>query len=212
MARILILFAHPTLEKSRIHRRLIGELATLPGVTLNDLYEEYPTFDVDIRREQELLLAHDLIIFQHPLFWYSTPALLKQWQDLVLEHGWAYGSTGDALHGKYLMNVITAGGRAEAYRRDGYNRFTLREFLAPIEQTAFLCGMRYLPPLVFHGTHRMGAHDIDHAAEHYREALLALQQDAFDLDATTEHAYMNDALRIAREQIAGHTMGHGDDR
>ncbi len=153
--RILILFAHPALEKSRLHRRLIHDLPDLPGLTFHDLYEEYPTFDIDVTREQALLTAHDLIILQHPMYWYSTPALLKQWQDLVLEHGWAYGSTGKALHGKRMLNLITSGGTEAAYQPQGYNRFTVRQFLAPIEQTARLCGMEYLPPYVIHGTHRM---------------------------------------------------------
>ena len=112
MTRILILFAHPALEKSRIHRQLLRGLPELPGVTLNDLYERYPDFDIDIAREQQLLTDHDLVILQHPFYWYSTPALLKQWQDLVLEHGWAYGSQGKALRGKQVLSVISTGGGA----------------------------------------------------------------------------------------------------
>ncbi len=147
MARILIHFAHPALEKSRVNRRLLSEAQSIPGITVNDLYELYPTFDIDIRREQALLVEHDLIVLQHPFFWYSTPALVKQWEDLVLEHGWAYGSQGHALRGKRMLSIISTGGRADAYRHEGYNRFTMRELLSPIEQTAFLCGMDYLPPL-----------------------------------------------------------------
>ena len=92
MAKVLILFAHPALEKSRVNKRLILAAGNIDNITLNDLYEEYPDFDIDIKREQQLLIEHDLIILQHPFYWYSTPALLKQWEDLVLEHGWAYGS------------------------------------------------------------------------------------------------------------------------
>ncbi|MBT8399663.1 MAG: NAD(P)H-dependent oxidoreductase, partial [Rhodothermia bacterium] len=152
MARTLILFAHPALEKSRVHRRLVRHLPDT-GITFHDLYEEYPDFAIDIEVEQKLLLDHDLIVLQHPFFWYSTPPLIKQWEDLVLEHGWAYGSSGDALRGKRVISLISTGGTAEAYRRDGYNRFTIRQFLAPIEQTVLLCGMDYLPPYVIHGTH-----------------------------------------------------------
>lgn len=146
MARVLVLFAHPALEKSRVHRRLIREAPATPGVTVQDLYEAYPTFDIDVPYEQALLTAHDLIVFQHPFFWYSTPALLKQWEDLVLEHGWAYGSRGNALAGKRVLSVITAGGGATAYAPEGFNRYTVRELPRPIEQTARLCKMEYLPP------------------------------------------------------------------
>lgn len=174
MSRILLLFAHPALERSRVHRKLLENVPRRDGLTLNDLYERYPDFDVDVRREQELLLSHDLVLMQHPMYWYSTPALLKQWQDLVLEHGWAYGSTGTALKGKRMANVVSTGGGAAAYTHDGFNRHTVREFLAPIEQTARLCGMDYLPPYLVQGTHGMTEADVDRAARAYGEALDAL--------------------------------------
>lgn len=182
MARILLLFAHPALEKSRVHRRLLRHVPRLPGITLNDLYEHYPDFDVDIRREQSLLEAHDLILLQHPFYWYSTPALLKQWEDLVLEHGWAYGTGGVALRGKRLANVLTTGGGAAAYTHEGLNRHTVRELLAPIEQTALLCGMEYLPPYLIQGTHRLTDEQIETTARRYGRTLTALHDDALDLD------------------------------
>lgn len=177
MARILILFAHPALEKSRIHRRLIREAHEIDGITVNDLYEEYPHFQIDVAREQQLLLAHDLIVMQHPMYWYSTPAILKQWQDLVLEHGWAYGSRGTQLRGKALLSLITTGGAEAAYQHGGFNRYTIPELLAPIIQTARLCNMDYLPPYVIHGAHRMDEPGIAQAVERYRALLLALRDD-----------------------------------
>lgn len=182
MARILILFAHPALEKSRIHRRLLREIPE--GVTLNDLYEQYPDFDIDVRREQQLLSDHDLIVLQHPFFWYSTPAIIKQWEDLVLEHGWAYGSKGAALRGKRFLSIITTGGREAAYQPDGLNRHTMRQLLAPIEQTARLCGMEFMPPYIIHGAHRMTDADIEQAATAYHTLLLNLQRD--HAQATTD--------------------------
>jgi voltage-gated potassium channel Kch len=98
--RVLILFAHPALQKSTVNRRLISAVRGLRGVTINDLYEEYPDFDIEVGREQELLLNHDIIIFQHPFYWYSSPATLKQWEDLVLEYGFAYGKGGTRLQEK----------------------------------------------------------------------------------------------------------------
>ncbi|HRC58732.1 MAG TPA: NAD(P)H-dependent oxidoreductase, partial [Kofleriaceae bacterium] len=172
--RVLVQLAHPVLERSRVNRRLIAAVRDLPGVTLHDLYERYPAFDIDVRREQALLLEHDVIVFQHPFYWYSTPAILKEWQDLVLEHGWAYGKGGTRLHGKLTCNAITTGGPATAYQHDGRNRFTMRELLAPWDQTAFLCGMRFLAPLVVHGSFRLGSdEDVAPHAELYRRVLLA---------------------------------------
>ena len=133
--------------------RLVDAIRGLDNVTVHDLYEEYPTFVIDVPREQELLLAHDVIVFQHPFYWYSSPAIMKEWQDLVLEYGWAYGKGGDKLKGKLTLNAISTGGPQFAYRKDGYNRFTMRELLAPFDQTAHLCGMKYLAPFVLHSKH-----------------------------------------------------------
>ena len=199
MSRVLVLFAHPALEKSRIHRRLVERARGLEVVTLNDLYEAYPDFDVDVKREQELLLAHDVVVLQHPLYWYSTPALVKQWEDLVLEHGWAYGTGGTALRGKRLLSAISAGGSEAAYREDGHNRFTIRQLLAPIEQTARLCGMDYPPPFVVHGTHRLDADGVERAADEYARLLAALRDDRVDFEAARGRARLNEDLgRVIR--------------
>lgn len=192
MARVLILFAHPALEKSRAHRRLLQQLPKLPNLTFHDLYEEYPDFDINVLHEQKLLLEHDVIIWQHPFFWYSTPPLFKQWEDLVLEHGWAYGSEGNALKNKRLLSVITAGGGSAAYQHGGYNRFTIRELLAPIEQTAYLCKMEFLPPYVIHGTHRLSDAELDQAAQDYAQLLIALHNDQLPFDQLDHATIMND--------------------
>lgn len=192
--RILVLFAHPALEKSRVHRRLVARAPSLPHLTFHDLYEAYPDFDIDVPREQALLSAHDVVVFQHPLYWYSTPALIKQWEDLVLEHGWAYGSKGTALRGKYWLHVVSAGGSEPAYQSEGLNRHTVRELLAPLEQTARLCGMTFLPPWLIFGTHRMTVADIDVAADRYREMLTRLHDGRIDLVLAQSRETFNAAL------------------
>ncbi len=151
-ARVLILFAHPALPKSRAHRVLVNAAAALTGVTFHDLYERYPDFFIDAQAEQALLQEHDAIIFQHPFYWYSAPAIVKEWQDHVLRYGFAYGEGGSALRGKPTFSVLTTGGPEESYRADAGDHFTVRQLLAPFEQTARQCGMDYLAPCVFHGT------------------------------------------------------------
>ena len=183
MRRILVLFAHPVLERSRVNKRLVAAVRELPGVTVHDLYEAYPTMAIDVAREQELLREHDVIVFQHPFYWYSTPAILKEWQDLVLEHGWAYGPGGKALRGKITLNAISTGGPAMAYKRGGYNRFTVRELLAPWEQTANLCEMRYLAPYVVHAALRVvDDDDLGDRRDGYRRLIEALRDERLDLD------------------------------
>jgi glutathione-regulated potassium-efflux system ancillary protein KefG len=72
MKKILVIFAHPAIHKSRIHRRLIDSLKNLNGITVNNLYENYPDFYIDIIKEQQLLIEHDIIVLQHPFYWYSS--------------------------------------------------------------------------------------------------------------------------------------------
>ena len=191
MPRILILFAHPALERSRINSRLVDAVRDLEGTTFHDLYEAYPDYDVDVPREQRLLEEHEIVVLQHPFFWYSTPPLVKQWEDLVLEHGWAYGSQGTALAGKKLLSAITTGGREEAYRPDGHNRFTIRQLLAPLEQTFVLCGMEVLPPFVVHGAHGMTPDRILEHARDYRRAIEALRDGTLDLAAARGEPRLN---------------------
>jgi glutathione-regulated potassium-efflux system ancillary protein KefG len=175
LPRLLILFAHPALEKSRANRALLAALDGLPQVTLHDLYEEYPNLDIKVAREQALLREHDIVVFQHPFYWYSAPSLVKEWQDLVLTYGFAYGPKGTALAGKWCTNAITAGGPANAYQEDGYNHFTVRQLLAPFEQTARLCGMKYLDPFVLHDALDLSAEKLHEAGKLYAGWLQGLQ-------------------------------------
>jgi len=176
---VLILFAHPTIQKSRINRVLVEAVRHLPGVTFRDLYEEYPDQMIDVKREQELLRAHDTIVFQHPFYWYSTPAILKEWMDLTLEFGFAYGEGGNALHGKKWVHAITTGGDEAAYSGTGSNRFTIEEFMRPLEQSAALCGMKFLPPFLTHSVARIDPKTDAHQLQtNYRKFIQSLQKDS----------------------------------
>lgn len=134
MEKTLILFAHPALEKSKVNLTLKEGVEELENITICDLYENYPDFHIDVGHEQELLKQHDHIVWHHPFYWYSVPALLKQWFDLVLEYGWAYGKGGDALSGKKVTSVISTGGAEEAYSVDGKMLTPLKNFLGPLKE------------------------------------------------------------------------------
>lgn len=160
--RILVLAAHPSLHLSRVNRPLMAAAAALPQVQVRDLYALYPDHVIDVAAEQAQAEAADLIVWQHPLHWYSMPSLMKLWLDEVLAFGWAYGHGPDGqpvqrLRGKDLWLVVSTGGPQEAYRPQGYNRHPFEAFLPPYAQTAALCGMRFLPPLVLHGAHQVQA-------------------------------------------------------
>jgi glutathione-regulated potassium-efflux system ancillary protein KefG len=184
MARLLVNYAHPGHKFSRANRAMVEQARDVDGITFVDLYAEYPRFDVDIDREQRRLLEHDVILFQFPMFWYSTPSLIKEWEDLVLEPGFAYGAGGDKLTGKRLMLAVTAAGSEEAYAEKGYQHYPFRTFLAPLEQTARLCHMEFSPPYVlFESLRAQEAGDIEPHARGYRRLLEAVRDERYDFDA-----------------------------
>ncbi len=178
--KILILHAHPRLSASIVQRAMLRALDGLEGVSLVDLYAEYPDLAIDVAREQHRLLAHDVIVLQHPFYWYSSPAIIKEWQDLVLENGWAYGPGGTRLAGRFLMSAVSTGGSEQAYHHEGRNRFEMEELLSPFNQTAWLCSMAWLAPFVIHAGRRMPPAALSTAAESYRDLIVGLRDGTID--------------------------------
>ena len=164
----------------------------MEGITFHDLYQAYPEMDIEVKPEQQLVDDHDIIIFHHPFYWYSAPAILKEWQDLVLQHGWAYGSHGESLKDKMFLQVLTAGGEQKAYCKKGYNRFTIRQLLTPFEQTANLCKMKYLPPFVVHGTHSISKEEVLKQRNNYMNLLCGLRDEQINIDDLMTKEYFND--------------------
>lgn len=184
MARVILYYAHPGHRHSHVNKVMFRQAVKIDGITCVDLYAEYPRHDINIDREQDRLLAHDVIVFQHPFFWYSTPSLIKEWLDLVLEHGFAYGAGGDKLIGKTLMQAITTAGPVASYSETGYQNFPLRTFLTPMEQTARLCKMTYGAPFVLHEALKASdAGAVDPHVDGYVQLLTALRDDRYDFAA-----------------------------
>jgi len=195
MRKILIQFAHPAIARSKMNKALRRAVEDLEGVTVNDLYAVYPDFMIDVQREQQLCETHDVIIFQHPFYWYSTPSIIKEWLDLVLEHGWAYGTQAKALKDKIFLQAITAGGDDNTYRRDGYNGFTLAELTSPYQATANLCKMEWIPPFAVLGIHRgLPDEQVSTHAEDYRRTVIALRDDTLDIKQARKSPYLNSDL------------------
>lgn len=166
--KIMAILAHPDLDASRANRALCLELQR-SGMLIHDLYEAYPDWNIDVEQEQQLLLKHDRIILQFPLYWYSSPPLLKKWFDDVLMHGWAFGSGGDKLKSKEFMVATTTGGSDKEYRSGGFNRYTLSELLRPIERTLNRCGAEFLPPFVTYNTTKANDAELMQEARRYAE-------------------------------------------
>jgi len=186
VVKVLVLFAHPAQARSEVNIPLFADAKKNEHVTAVDLYAEYPDFNIDIEREQQRLRNHDVIVFLYPLYWYSTPSILKEWQDLVLEYGFAYGHGGTALKNKVFLCAITAGGKEEAYQSDGFNHFTIRQLLQPLEQMASITNMTYLAPFALFGSRTaQEEHRINTHRQKWRTLLEKLVTNSLDMEKAT---------------------------
>ncbi|NIF60103.1 oxidoreductase [Enterobacter sp. Ap-916] len=175
MNKILVLAAHRAPEESRINRAGVTALKSIAGVTVHELKREYPDHQIDVEREQALLVEHDAIVLMFPFWWYSSPAILKDWQDQVLTFGFAYGTNGTALHGKKLMVMTSTGGQAEAYRAEGANRYTVEELLLPFHAMANKTGMIWQAPALIQGANTITEVLIDEGVNGWLSRVQALK-------------------------------------
>ena len=168
---ILIIHAHPYPRHSRAGNALLSAVRGVLDVEVRSLYDLYPDFDIDIAAEQSALLRADLVVWLHPMYWYSVPAMLKHWFDVVLARGWAYGDDTMALAGKSCLWVPTTGGDAAAYSAEGIHRQPFENFIAPVLQTALFCAMRWEAPLIVQGAHKISDAELAAAAAAFRTRL-----------------------------------------
>jgi glutathione-regulated potassium-efflux system ancillary protein KefF len=152
---------------------MLAAVRDLPEVEVRSLYDLYPDFDIDVAAEQAALLRADLLVWLHPVYWYSVPAMLKHWFDVVLVRGWAYGDGGVALQGKHCLWVATTGGGESSFAETGVHQWPFAAFEAPIRQTAKFCGMVWEQPLALHGAHVIPESEVAAAATAFRERLVA---------------------------------------
>lgn len=172
---VLVLFAHPTPDRSRANAALRAAITGVDGIEVHDLYEVYPDMIVDVEAEQRRLLAADALVVQHPFYWYSAPALVKEWLDLVLTHGFAYGGQGRALAGKPWLQAITAGGPESDYQRPGWR---VEDFLLPFRASAELCQAIWQPPFILHAARAIDGRALDAAALAFRDRVIGLTVNA----------------------------------
>lgn len=193
--KVLIIMAHPSISQSTINNPMFRLARQIENVTCIVLYAQYPNFRINAQHEQKLLLEHDVIIFQFPIYWYSTPSLLKEWQDVVLTHGFAYGSTGNALYNKQFLCAVSAGGSQKSYRSSGMFQYNLRSALSPLEMTCNLVGMDFIPPFALYSA----AASVNNGAltqhlQQWRQLILALTQDRFDIRKAQKYEFINNKM------------------
>lgn len=168
---ILVIHAHPYPRRSRACAAILAAIRDLPDLEVRSLYELYPDFDVDIAAEQAALERARLVVWLHPLYWYTAPGLMKHWLDVVLTGGWAHGK-GAALAAKDCLWVTTAGD-VEAFTPEGRHHHAFADFVPVLEQTARYCGMNWLAPFVVHGAHEIADAALRQAGDELRARLAA---------------------------------------
>ncbi|MBE9609202.1 NAD(P)H-dependent oxidoreductase [Chitinilyticum piscinae] len=178
--RNLVIFSHPHLATSRVHRTLIDAIDDLPDVQIHHLEAVYSHGDIDTAAEQEACEHAARLIFQFPFYWFSSPPMLKLWMDEVLSFGWAFGKA-QKLRGKPLQLIISSGGPECAYTAAGYHHHTIEQLLSPFGAMAHLTGMVLQTPLILHGVPNIPGIDVSESqlvqvqefAQRYRALLLS---------------------------------------
>ncbi|MBD8499992.1 NAD(P)H-dependent oxidoreductase [Paenibacillus arenosi] len=176
--KTLVIVTHPNIETSRINKRWAAELRKHSELmTVHELYSTYPDGKIDVEREQKLIEAHDNIVFQFPLYWYSSPPLLKQWLDEVFTYSWAYGSTGDKLRNRKLGLAISLGGKESDFGKDGDIPFTINEITIPFQATCSYTGMNFLPIFTVYGAeYHLTDEQIEQSAIDYVKYIVEIVQ------------------------------------
>ena len=173
--KTLVIAAHPDLGESRVHRSWLAALRChqSPDLTLNELYAQYAGENIDVHREQALLVRHQRIIFEFPIYWYSSPPLLKKWFDEVLEYGWAYGPGGHELQDKEFGIAISTFTTNANYQHDGSVGHTIEELTWPFEATVRRIGGVFLSPFVLNGVAHVSDQELVASCASYLQYLAA---------------------------------------
>ncbi|WHS58176.1 glutathione-regulated potassium-efflux system oxidoreductase KefF [Pseudomonas sp. G2-4] len=172
---ILIVYAHPYPDQSRVNQQMLKRASSHPDVVVRSLYDLYPDFDIDVEAEQRAVEQARLVVLQHPMYWYSMPPLLKLWIDKVFTHGWAYGRGTTALKDKSLLWAVTTGGEPDHFQIGAHPGFFV--LAQPLQATAIYCHMRWLEPVVVHGAYAADSAAQHAQIEHYGARLASWKED-----------------------------------
>ena len=152
MSKTLVIAGHPDYKNSIANRAILDEFHRLvPEAEIVYLDAEYPDFNIDVEREQKRLVEADTVVFEFPFWWYSAPSLMRRYFEQVLSYGFAYGSTGTALHGKKLILSFTTGAPEAAYSPDGYQHYDIESFIPQFRALSNLCGFEWQEPIISFG-------------------------------------------------------------
>lgn len=166
--KTLIILAHPDIKKSKINNALCESIKNMPNITLHNLYETYPNAKIDPSKEMELLKSHDKIVFQFPLYWFSSPSILKEWEDVVFS-AILYSKEPKLLSGKTFQIVTSVGSPKEKYTADGRNQKNIEEILTPMSLSAIYLGMKTQEAFCVYNAMGMTDELLSESIPHYKK-------------------------------------------
>lgn len=172
-----IFLFHPHMDESRVNKTLAKE-AKEAGFEVWNMYDVYPDFKIDVKKERQILENTDRIVFQFPIYWYSSPALVKQYEDEVFTgDSWAYAG-GKALLDHELLLAVSPGADEAAYQRQGRVHYTMPELLRPYQATSVLIKTKFLTPFISYNASNISDAELGKRAKEYVEYL---KRDKIDL-------------------------------
>ena len=201
--KTLVIISHPEISESGSQQFLLSSLPESEAVKVHHLEGSYPDSQIDVAAEQQLLKQFDRILFQFPFYWYSSPPLLKQWQDEVLTYGFAYGKNGHALSGKEFGLVLSVGIKESEYQAGGKEAFSINELTKPFQAVAVKTGMTYLKPFVIY--------QFPYMTEEQKMTLLIDYQQAVTRAADDSLLTREKWIIQELEKTPGETLASGDE-
>lgn len=146
----LIILGHPNIEQSIANKTIIETLQNkVKNIEIRNIHQLYPDYKINVQEEQAALLRHDLIVLQYPMYWFNMPAILKIWFDEVLTYQFAYGSKGDKLKDKKLLQSLTVGQPEQNFQKDPPE--LMNHLLQSVKISALYTQMKYLSPVILYG-------------------------------------------------------------
>lgn len=173
--KTLVVVSHPGLDRSIVTRTLQQAAQQFPGATVRHLEALYGNDPdrIDVAAEQQAHDGVERVVYLFPIRWFNVPPMLKAYLDRVWTYGWAFGPQGDALRGKAMQVVVSAGASEHTYSHAGLIRSTMDEVLTPMKASALYVGMRYLEPLAFFDNMNPSAEKLSAMRSAFAERLAA---------------------------------------
>lgn len=156
--KTLVIYGHPDYKNSFANKTILEEFSKIQTeAEIRNISELYPDWNIDVKKEQAKLAEADVIIFEFPFWWYSSPSIVHRYLEQVFVYGFAYGTGGNALQGKRCVISFTTGGDREAYTKEGYQHYDIEDFLPQFKAMVNLTGMVLVDTIISYGMALVGA-------------------------------------------------------